>query len=137
MKVTITSKRCKGCIFWQKYAGTEPNAVMRKIKGDVMPASKSRACLLVLRLMKDADGEVVHVPVRHTQNVVNGDVPGPRFGERIGPNGTCDHHTAKHSPVVLPPRVQTHVAKEHVFQVGADPFASCTSNQEIPFTAID
>lgn len=115
--VTVAIKRCKGCVFWQLYAGQTKNPVMRHITGEVLPKTKQHACQLVLRTI-ERDGEQVQVPVRYMQDVTTSDKIGPRFGERIGPNGSCNWHTAKHPPFVRPPRVQTHVGAEHTFEEG-------------------
>lgn len=117
MTVTVAIKRCKGCVFWQQYAGMTKNPVMRQIAGEVMPKTKQHACQLVLRTV-ERDGEQVQVPVRFQIDVVKTDVVGPRFGERLGPNGSCNWHTAKRPPFVRPPRVQTHVGADQTFQEG-------------------
>jgi hypothetical protein len=117
MSSTIVSNRCKGCVFWQHYVGGIENPIMRKLHGQMhAPARKPHACQLFLRDTDqvDDDGETIKVSVFPVSQLRDTDEPGPRFGHRIGPNGTCKYHRAKHGPY-RKPKPTVHVGVEHVF----------------------
>lgn len=120
MTVTVAVKRCKGCLFWQTYGGNTSNAAMRKLTGDHVPENKSHACLLILRDVVH-DGKDVQVPIVNPFDVRKSDKPGPRFGERIGPNGTCQHQTPKRSPFRKLPPAPPHIIEHIVEPIGYIP----------------
>lgn len=84
-----TNPRCKNCRLWLPYKGNEPT----------MPANSSKACMLRLHEKTLDDGEVVHQPSLHPD-----DITGPRYGERTGPNDTCQHFVQKQLPITNPRR---------------------------------
>lgn len=95
-------KRCKGCIFWLPYDGSEDNPVLRRMQNLEAPRRARRACLLRLREVPGKDGaEATLVPSFSLEHDA-----GPRYGHRVSPNAVCKHHTAKHPPHKRP-RTQT------------------------------
>lgn len=114
-KVTVTSKRCKNCVFWDYFNGTVDNSAMRKLYESNVPARRRHACQLVLRAAKNADGtfqedangDPVKVPLRGALfRATAADELGPMYGERTSPNDGCGFQTPKHptfrkpSPIV-------------------------------------
>lgn len=115
MKVTLAIKRCRGCVFWDRFNGNIANNVMRKIHGVAVPARKTRACQLVLRPKHEEDGSITMTPVYPHRAAVSTDILGPRFGRRCGPKDVCEHHTPKEPPYVRPgPTI--HVGATHLFE---------------------
>lgn len=115
MSITVAIKRCKGCIFWQRYHGEIANPVMRRLHGDVAPGRKQHACVLRLR---EPDSE------KPQPSFNPKDAPGPNYGKRTGPNAVCDFHTEGRQPYRKPGPIETPLADQPFDespQLGFDP----------------
>lgn len=118
MATTTAIRRCKGCIFWQPYNSEVANPAMRKMMNLQAPASKRHACTLRLRTKDELDDDGKPVQVASTDPR---DDKGPRYGERVGPHGICDHHTPNHPPRRVVKTVHTDMAVREVVVDGPIP----------------